>query len=98
MFNDVVLILWLVAFFYFIIRSENKFRKDHRRDHDTLYKQIEELTAEIESMRKEILDKETNMIYGLVDSLSEDINKEDEDKFNIRSAESVSSIRRETRG
>lgn len=66
MFNDIGLILWLVAFFYVVLRSENKFRREHSSEHSLLVKETRELKEEVSNLNKTIIEKEQSFIFGLL--------------------------------
>lgn len=89
MFGDVGLILWMAAFFYLVVRSEGKFRREHKSEHSQLVKEVRELKKEISVMKKALLDKETNILFGLLDGTLDKKDTDDEDEFKIKSVESV---------
>ena len=89
MFNDIGLILWMVAFFYVVLRSEGKFHREHKSEHSQLVKEVRELKEEISAMKKSLLDKETNILFGLLDGKFDGKDTDDEGEFKIKSVESV---------
>ena len=89
MFGDVGLILWMAAFLYVVVRSEGKFRREHKSEHSQLVKEVRELKEEISVMKKALLDKEHNILLGLLDGTFIDGEKNNKEKeFEIKSVQS----------
>lgn len=67
--NDLVFFLWLIGFFYLVIRSENKFRKEHTNQHSRLSSDIhklkekhKELIGEVRELKQSYQDLELEII------------------------------------